>query len=258
MPSKEDFKVYFYAKHYALTLRSHKWVVIDGQSDAIAGACHRLYDKILDESIQGGGVLMFSEKRGYTLEELFALAQFKDFSLAKQAWEILVKEELVKIRKKGAILIVDREMKFGNETGKSIRDKFYRDKKSKGKGALKGLEKAPSEPFPLLNNSCLLSVFKNFKLIHEREGIEKFWERYPKKKNPEAVIDWWVKNQLTNDDAEAVCIALERDIKSENWQKDTGRFIPAPDTWLLLHRWTDADLEAYYRQKEKAGQGGEK
>jgi len=252
MPSKSDLKVYFYAKHQALSLRSHNWVVIDGQPDDISGACHKLYDKILDESIRGAGILQFSKNRGYTTEELFALAQFKDFSLAKKAWDLLQKEDLIKVGKNNKVSIIGREVMFENETERARRLRLYREKKRKEEGVQKVFKRTPVElPLvPSLDNPNPLSRFESFKLIHEREGIQKFWETYPKKKNPEAVIGWWVKNQPTNDDAEAMCIALARDMRSDNWMKDTGRFIPDPDKWLALHRWSDEDLKAYYRSKE--------
>ena len=43
--------------------------------------------------------------------------------------------------------------------------------------------------------------------------------------------------------AETMMQALEYDKVSQQWQKDDGRFIPYPATWLRRKRWEDEDQD---------------
>ncbi len=38
-----------------------------------------------------------------------------------------------------------------------------------------------------------------------------------------------------------ILAALERDKRSDQWQRDGGQYIPYPATWLHDRRWEDAD-----------------
>jgi hypothetical protein len=66
-----------------------------------------------------------------------------------------------------------------------------------------------------------------------------FWENYPKKRAKEDAQRAWDKRR-PNDELLAVMLrALERQKHSPDWQKESGRYIPLPATWLNKARWTD-------------------
>jgi hypothetical protein len=68
-----------------------------------------------------------------------------------------------------------------------------------------------------------------------------FWEQYPKKKAKEAAQRAWEKRR-PNDELLAVILrALEHQKASPDWQKESGRYIPFPATWLNEARWTDQE-----------------
>lgn len=67
--------------------------------------------------------------------------------------------------------------------------------------------------------------------------FEKFWELYPNKKSKKVAFTLWCR--LSNNDKELCLTALPDHIKSDQWIRDGGRFIPHPSTWLNQRRWED-------------------
>lgn len=66
-----------------------------------------------------------------------------------------------------------------------------------------------------------------------------FWANYPKKKAKETAQRAWNKRRPNSDLHAVILRALERQKASPDWQKDSGRYIPLPATWLNHARWTD-------------------
>lgn len=69
------------------------------------------------------------------------------------------------------------------------------------------------------------------------EGFDEFWSAYPNKVGkPKALLTWKAKKP----DTQTVLSALKRWKTSEQWTKDSGRYIPHPTTWLNREGWNDA------------------
>ena len=75
-----------------------------------------------------------------------------------------------------------------------------------------------------------------------REGFEKFWSIYPKKKGKGDAEKAWNKADCTLEQCEE---AIESAKESEQWQKDNGQFIPYPASWLNSKSWLDEIEEEY-------------
>lgn len=69
--------------------------------------------------------------------------------------------------------------------------------------------------------------------------FETFYAAYPKKKAKDAARKAWDKRRPDNELLTVILRALERQKVSPDWQKDSGRYIPFPATWLNSARWTD-------------------
>ena len=82
------------------------------------------------------------------------------------------------------------------------------------------------------------------KISHEAT-FEKFWQRYPKKRAKKPAYKAWCKLKLTRGLFAEIMQALQQHKRSEQWQRDNGRFIPLPTTWINQERWTDV-LEVHY------------
>ena len=91
--------------------------------------------------------------------------------------------------------------------------------------------------------------------IEQKEGIEKknkslrsqeadpffdvFWSEYPKKMNKSTAVKAWAKLKPDSELLNKIMEGLARWKQSESWQRDNGRFIPYPASWLNGRRWED-------------------
>lgn len=75
-----------------------------------------------------------------------------------------------------------------------------------------------------------------------------FWAIYPRKVAKPRALKAWKKLSMSFEQFERLMAALETTKKSEQWQRDSGRFIPHPSTWLNDERWND---ELRHESEEK-------
>lgn len=71
------------------------------------------------------------------------------------------------------------------------------------------------------------------------ESFEKFWKKYPKQISKLNALKAWKR---LNPNEEMVCLimsALEQHKQTHQWQKEEGRYIPAPAKWINGRRWED-------------------
>jgi hypothetical protein len=81
-------------------------------------------------------------------------------------------------------------------------------------------------------------------------GFEDFWARYPKKRAKDKARQAWNKRKMTPEDVEAILSALDLQVKSIDWLKEGGQFIPYPATYINQGRWTDELVqEDFYRAR---------
>ena len=73
-----------------------------------------------------------------------------------------------------------------------------------------------------------------------------FWAAYPKKVGKGAAWAKWGSRNGTP--LPIILSALEKQAKSDQWQKDAGQFIPNPATWLHQRRWEDEEATIVRKQ----------
>lgn len=78
--------------------------------------------------------------------------------------------------------------------------------------------------------------------LQERRFAE-FWKAYPKKVGKASCLKAWKKMKPTAELHDHIMAALEDQKRSEQWQREGGRFIPNPLTWLNQGRWDDEPTE---------------
>ena len=71
------------------------------------------------------------------------------------------------------------------------------------------------------------------------DGFATFWDQYPKKVAKPKAMKEWNKIKPSKQILADLMAGLERQKVSADWQKDGGRFIPHPATWLNGRRWDD-------------------
>ncbi|MGI6014333.1 MAG: hypothetical protein ACOX7K_08685 [Oscillospiraceae bacterium] len=69
-----------------------------------------------------------------------------------------------------------------------------------------------------------------------RDAFAVFWEAYPKKVGKKDAEKAFRKAEMPLD---ILLTAIEAQKNGEQWQKENGRFIPNPATWLNQGRWDD-------------------
>jgi hypothetical protein len=72
----------------------------------------------------------------------------------------------------------------------------------------------------------------------EPTAFDKFWEAYPVKVGKlKAMVSF--NKAIKSTTLEVILAAVELAKKSEQWNREGGRFIPHPTTWLNQGRWDD-------------------
>lgn len=83
------------------------------------------------------------------------------------------------------------------------------------------------------------------------EAFDRFWAAYPKKTGKQAAYKAFVK--IKGVSVETMIKAVEYQRSTEQWQKENGRFIPNPATWLNQGRWEDEVVQVPDRQDDPYG-----
>ena len=80
---------------------------------------------------------------------------------------------------------------------------------------------------------------KKEKSLKNAQSFDEFWKLYPKKVAKKAAFNAFKKINPRDALLKQILAALERQAASEKWQRDRGKFIPDPPTWLNGERWED-------------------
>ncbi len=76
------------------------------------------------------------------------------------------------------------------------------------------------------------------KTLVERR-FDEFWAAYPKKVGKKAAWAAWKKVKPDAELFDKIMTAISKAKATEQWQRENGRFIPNPTTWLNQGRWDD-------------------
>ncbi len=94
-------------------------------------------------------------------------------------------------------------------------------------------------PQTKLNNTKL----NNTKKQSISQKFEVFWKAYPKRKSKGQAEKAFAKVNPDEQLLATMLATIERAKKSVDWQKDDGKFIPYPATWLNAKGWEDEFTE---------------
>ena len=81
------------------------------------------------------------------------------------------------------------------------------------------------------------SSSQSMTLIDKR--FEEFWSAYPRKVGKSAVYKVWKRLKPDADLFERILSAIENAKSTEQWHRESGRYIPNPLTWINQGRWDD-------------------
>ena len=110
-----------------------------------------------------------------------------------------------------------------------------------------GVRAGEVQHFDDLENECVRENTMNF---------DRFWLAYPKKQGKQTAQRVWARLKPSQELAGRMLAAIETAKQSEQWQREGGRYVPAPATWLSAARWEDEPLpQAAPSPHEKYAQG---
>lgn len=69
--------------------------------------------------------------------------------------------------------------------------------------------------------------------------FDEFWAAYPKKVGKKVAAAAWNKIKPDTELHSKIIASVEKAKRTEQWQRENGRFIPNPSTWLNQGRWDD-------------------
>ena len=69
--------------------------------------------------------------------------------------------------------------------------------------------------------------------------FDTFWKAYPKKVAKGDARKAWSQTDRIRPDLNEILAAIEAQMRSDQWRKNEGQFIPYPATWLRQERWCD-------------------
>ena len=112
--------------------------------------------------------------------------------------------------------------------------------------------KRPKQEKP--TNLCSSSVAPTAKEVEEEVEVEvdkkrtyaqfeKFWNSYPKKKSKGQAEKAFLKINPDEQLLAMIIATIEQAKTSEDWIKESGKYIPYPATWLNAKGWEDEDIK---------------
>ncbi len=78
----------------------------------------------------------------------------------------------------------------------------------------------------------------------QQKRFDEFWAVYPKKVGKKDALKAFKNAKVDSELFDKIMTAIGRARTTEQWQRDNGRYIPNPSTWLNQGRWDDEYKEA--------------
>lgn len=91
---------------------------------------------------------------------------------------------------------------------------------------------------PIVEESRVEKKRVEEKKEYPKEFVE-FWQAYPKKSGKKAALKAWKK---LNPPLAKCLSTLSWQVKTDQWSKDKGQYIPEPATWINGEKWEDEPL----------------
>lgn len=91
--------------------------------------------------------------------------------------------------------------------------------------------------------------------LQERRFAE-FWKEYPKKVGKASCLKAWKKLKPNTELFTQIMATLDKQKASDQWQREAGRYIPNPLTWINQGRWDDEPVETSGVPAQPTGSSG--
>ena len=195
-----------------------------------------------DPEITAGAKLLYAEISSLTDARGYCWASNGYFQKLYGISEPTVQRYLRALKAGGYIKIADGD-------GGQGRRKIYAGVNPLAENPLKNDGVTPSKmtPNPLKNDTRIKKEIKKESnppkapqgAAWEPEMFERFWKLYPRKRDKLKALRAWDKLKADRKLMQTMSAALKAQMATEEWQRDNGRAIPYPSTWLNNRRWED-------------------
>lgn len=187
------------------------------------------YLKLLLESLDHDGQLRFSDTIPYS-ESMLATITDTNIDVVRSAMNLFIELKMIDVLSDSTIFMNEVCKMLGSESWGAKRVRDFRDKEQRllqcNADVTNG--NAPETP-------CNVEL----ELELESTCFKKFWTAYPRKVGKGAAEQAFKECQPNAELRNTILAAIEKQRQSEQWQKNNGKYIPNPATWLNQKRWED-------------------
>ena len=230
-------------------------------------------------SLRDGGRLTFKQDLPYDTNMLSKLTGFSKIEI-ENALKIFKKFKLIEVLDTGTIYMMDIQTLIGKSSNEADRQREYQAKIASEKQSIM-CKKSNKESNEIPTPETALQIEKEIELNKETDpekklktapltpqgetcdgtvyskDFENVWNLYPRKADKLKAFKAWNKINPSEELTNKILNAIIHTKATEQWQKESGRFIPHLANWLSNRRWEDepekkynasCDLDQYKRQ----------
>lgn len=213
-----------------------------------------IYLKMQLLSLNDGGRLFFEGIEENIIEEI-ALTIDEEIENVEVTFQYLLNQGLVEEITQNEYLMPETKLLIGSETSAAERMRKHRNSKKAlqcyadvttcNDGVTNcytdiDIEKDIDKEYICANNGANAPTESaNETPFDPKMHFEEFWNLYPKKVNKKKAKDKFCKICKNEETLKKIMNGLTIQIKSKDWLKENGQYIPHPTTWLHGERWND-------------------
>lgn len=195
-----------------------------------------IYLKMQLLSLNDGGRLFFEGIEENIIEEI-ALTIDEEIENVEVTFQYLLNQGLIEEITQNEYLMPETKLLIGSETSAAERMRKHRNSKK----ALQCYDDVTNcyTDIDIEKDINKEYICANATPFDPKMHFEEFWNLYPKKVNKKRAKDKFCKVCKNEEIFKQLMNGLNIQIKSKDWLKESGQFIPHPTTWLNGERWND-------------------
>lgn len=212
------------------------------------------YLKLLCESVDHEGNLRFSDQIPYN-EEMLSVITNTNIDIVRSAIKIFTQLNMMELMDDGTYFMSEVYKMIGSAADNDNANRQRRFRERKKEEALlncygsviknnesididKDIEKDKDIDKKEIKEKVSTSVDGDV-LSEEEKMFNEFWKLYPKKIAKQQCFSAYKRIPKLKQEHPKIIEALNRFIKSDQWNKSNGQFIPNPLTFIHQSRWKD-------------------
>lgn len=202
----------------------------------------------------------------YDIKKIVRDTKYFDYDTVAVALDLYKKLGLIYEEENKILRISNYNEMIGSETAWAEQKRIYREKQKTllenvQDNVLDNVSQEYRDKSIDIRDKNNIKENKENKKKKENELFDKFWEVYPRKVDKKKAREKFTKIKPTEELVDLMIKQIERFKQTNDWQKENGKYIPHPSTWLNNNRWEDEieteeekEAKMLQRLKEKYGE----